>query len=272
MNRQWGHRVGAVCTALALILPYATVNAAEQKTTPPPATANAEEIVEQGAIDALGAMGKYLQSLTSFSVTSEITKDEVLLSGQKLMVTGSIDLKVQRPDRLRASSKMAEIHKNVEYYYNGQTFTIYDNNEHYYAALKAPDKLPALLDVLQKDYDIELPLRDLFLWGRSDAHFADIRSALFISDSVVSGVACKHYAFRQDEVDWQVWIEDGPTPLPRRLVITSKKEMGQPQYVSNMQWNVAPQLAQEAFEFTPPPEATQIHFAQADTVLQTKGK
>jgi hypothetical protein len=38
----------------------------------------------------------------------------------------------------------------------------------------------------------------------------------------VIGVECDHLAFRNADTDWQIWIESGAKPIPRKYVITSK--------------------------------------------------
>jgi hypothetical protein len=38
-------------------------------------------------------------------------------------------------------------------------------------------------------------------------------------------------------VDWQLWIERGKTPLPRKLLITTVQESSQPQYVAVLKWD-----------------------------------
>jgi len=47
---------------------------------------------------------------------------------------------------------------------------------------------------------------------------------------VVDGFECEHLAFRNDDTDWQIWIQVGDAPIPRKYVITSKTEEGAPQY------------------------------------------
>ena len=42
-----------------------------------------------------------------------------------------------------------------------------------------------------------------------------------VGPSVVGGVTCEQYAFRQADIDWQIWIQLGDYPLPRRLVATT---------------------------------------------------
>ena len=56
----------------------------------------------------------------------------------------------------------------------------------------------------------DMPLVDLFLWG-SPQSTADryITSAIDIGPSSVDGTTCEQYAFRQDGLDWQIWIQQG---------------------------------------------------------------
>lgn len=227
-----------------------------------------ESAIEPEAIAALAAMGNYINTLKSFVVTSEMFKDEVLLNGQKIMVTGTTEYATRLPDRLHVTSKIEEIGRDNEYYYDGKSFTIYSHLDKYYATFDAPDSIGKLLDIAQNEYEVEIPLRDLFYWGTEKAQTEDIQAAYFIDVSRVRGTPCKHCAFRQEEVDWQIWIEDDDTPLPRRLVITSKLENGQPQYVSTMAWDVAVKLADSAFVFTPPEDAHEIDFAVYDDLSE----
>ena len=46
-------------------------------------------------------------------------------------------------------------------------------------------------------------------------------SGFVVGPSVVGGVKSTHLAFRGAEVDWQIWIENGDKPLPRKYVITT---------------------------------------------------
>lgn len=269
MKFQWLKGTGAVFLTMAMLISPFTVCHAKQKETPP-AKKEAPETIEKEAMDALTSMGKYLQSLKSFTVTSTISMDEVLLSGQKILVTGSSEITTEVPNHLRASSKIKEINRDVDYFYDGKIFTIYSNPDKYYATFDAPKTIRELLDIAEEDYNIEIPLRDLFLWGDERARVEDIKSAIFIGKTVVEGTECNHYAFRQDDVDWQIWIENGATPLPRRLVITSKLEKGQPQYISTIKWDISPALSENTFVFTPPPDAQKINFAPQDNSVENQ--
>jgi hypothetical protein len=52
--------------------------------------------------------------------------------------------------------------------------------------------------------------------------------------------------------------------LPRRIVITYKEENGQPQFSADLSnWNLAPDLSDALFSFTPPNGAKRIQFPTA---------
>ncbi len=78
-------------------------------------------------------------------------------------------------------------------------------------------------------------------------------------------IAHGHLAFVQDEIDWQIWIQAGPRPVPRKLVITYKNEPGSPQYVARLfGWDFQPRLAEEFATFHAPAGSDQIDFLPAE--------
>ena len=78
---------------------------------------------------------------------------------------------------------------------------------------------------------------------------------------LAAGLPCRHLAFTQPDVDWQLWIEQGTAPLPRKLVITDKQKMGWPQYaVTFTGFDFQPSLPEKLFTFTPEKNARKIEF------------
>jgi hypothetical protein len=75
-------------------------------------------------------------------------------------------------------------------------------------------------------------------------------------------VTCQQYAFRQDGLDWQIWIQNGDFPLPRKVVLTTTTDDARPQYVATYTWNLAPSFSNDAFTFTPGKDAKRITIAQ----------
>jgi hypothetical protein len=205
---------------------------------------------------ALERMGAFLRAQEAMVVKMDTTTDEILDSGQKIQLQSAAELKMKRPNRLVA--EMASDRKTRRYFYDGQTFTIYAPRDHFFAKVAAPPTLRELAEMLAGRYDIELPLADLFYWGTEKSGAADIVSAINVGPATVQGVPTDHYAFRQRDVDWQIWIQRGAEPLPRKLVITTTQEPGQPQYAVVTTWQLKPRLDDRDFAFRPPRDAHEI--------------
>jgi hypothetical protein len=250
--RRWMTRVaGALALALA-IDPWMHAGAA---------AAAGDPVVDPTVMAALARMGAFLRAQGSLVVQAETTTDEVLLSGQNIQLGASIDLRVRRPDRLRAD--VTSDRKTRRFLYDGRTFTLYGPRTGYYAQVAAPPTLRELAALTSQRYGLELPLADLFYWGTEQSGAADIRAAFDVGPASIAGALCDHYAFRQPGVDWQIWIQRGNQPLPRKLVLTTTDEPGQPQHTVVMTWSLNPPLEDQLFAFAPPPGAQRIELAPA---------
>ena len=103
----------------------------------------------------------------------------------------------------------------------------------------------------------------LFRWGSEDSSTAGITSAIDLGPSIVGGVTCTQYAFRQKDIDWQIWIQRGDFPLPLKLVITTTTDEARPQHSATYTWNLAPSFNDAAFTFDPPADAQRVVIANA---------
>jgi hypothetical protein len=211
------------------------------------------------AIEALQAMGSYLRSLKRFSVRADTLTDEVLTSGQKLQFAGTVDYLVQAPDRMRADVRNDR--RQRIFIYDGNSVTLYAPRMQYYGTVAAPGTIREALPAIAQKYDLDVPLADLFLWGTDKGGLDDIRQAAVIGPATIAGKACTHYAFRQDDVDWQLWIQQGRQPLPCKIVITTTAEPSQPQYAAVLTWNLAPKVDKSSFAFSPPKGVRRIDVA-----------
>jgi hypothetical protein len=234
--------------------------AGQPKDTGGPGTA----AVDREATTALEKMGTYLRSLKSFQVKATTTRDEVSADGQKIQFASTADMLVQRPNRMRAELTSDAQHRL--FFYDGKTFTIWADLPGYYASVPAPATLSELSDRLEEKFSIELPLRDLFLWGSDRSKIDDLKAAVDIGPSQVQGTTVEHFAFRQNGLDWQIWIQKGDYPLPRKLVITTLTDDARPDYTAVLDWNLAPSFNDAAFGFDPPSGAKRIILTQTDTL------
>lgn len=218
---------------------------------------SAAPAIDPDAIDALHKMGAFLRDQQKFTVRASATTDDLLTSGQKVQFNETMDIMVRRPDRMRADIRGDR--RNEHLYYDGKSFTIFGERVGYFASFSAPPTLAELKTETEKR-GIDLPLADLFYWGTENDGTKEILAATKVGTSTVEGSACDHYAFHQKDVDWEIWIQQGPQPEPRKLVITTTGEKSRPQYAVVMTWDLSPQLSDELFTFVPPPEAHRIDF------------
>jgi hypothetical protein len=234
--------------------------------TTPPSTPPA---VAPEAIAALEKMGGFLRSLKAFTVRSENSTDEILTdTGQKLQFGSVVHYHVRLPDRLRADVNSDR--KQRQFFYDGKTLTLYGQRVQYYATVPAPPTIREMIEMAAQQYGLELPLADLFFWGTDEARLDDIQSAIYVGPSWIDGATCDQYAFRQESVDWQIWIERSDTPLPRKLVITTTTEEAQPQYIAVLTWDLNPQFNDDTFTFVPPTDAHQIALRKVATETPDK--
>jgi hypothetical protein len=166
---------------------------------------------------------------------------------------------VDRPGRLRMQIR-SDQHERL-FIYDGTTFTMFAPRTNYYASIPAPPSIADLAKKLEESYGIELPLVDLFRWGTAETQLSDITAAKNIGPSECGGLTCQHYAFRQEGLDWQVWIQNGDHPLPRKIILTTLTDEARPQHSATYSWNLAPSFNEEAFVFAAPADAKRITMA-----------
>lgn len=201
------------------------------------------------ALDALQRMGSYLRSLPAFHVSGESATEYVLDDGQKFRIDGTVDYLAKSPNQLHA--RIANAGQARELFIDGKALTVYSPGLKYYASGPLQGDLQTLLRQTETRYDVHLPLADLFWFGTAQAPPSSVLAASVVGPARVQGQATTQYAFRQAGVDWQVWIDDGAKPLPRRFVITDTTDAARPQYTADLTWDVAPKIAPQAFTFTP---------------------
>jgi hypothetical protein len=219
--------------------------------------------VDPAAIQALKDMGTHLQTLKRFEVSTELTGERVLSDGQKLQHHAGATLDVSRPNKLRAEMSSARSERAL--YYDGKNVTLFTPAQKYYSSVAFTGSLGELVEKLEDRYAFQIPLSDMFLWGTPAAPMDQIESAMNAGQDFIGDDLCDHYAFRQGQIDWQIWITTGSKPLPRKLVITNRADEARPQSVSLITWNLKPAFADTTFVFKPPADAKAIEIVARKT-------
>lgn len=233
-------------------------NAYAQPAPAPAAPAGAADSdIDPDAIEALRRMSAYLGTQTSFELKSSGAFDLVLDDGQRLQFGDNATFKVRRPNGF-VIERVGD-YKDRRFTYDGKQLTVSSPRTAYYAQVEAPPTIRETLALAADRYGIELPLTDLFRWsepggGRAD----DIQEALYVGPALIDGTPTDHYAFREAEVDWQIWIAQGDSPVPRKIVITDRTDPSSPQYTATLSWNFRPAFDAQTFAFQAPAGALPI--------------
>jgi len=230
-------------------------SAAPQETLP--------SLIDPKAVAALERMEAFLRTLSVFQVSSDTARDDVADGGQRFQVGAHVDMLVERPNRLRA--ELTSDGQQRSLFYDGTTFTLWARRMNYYATVPAPATLQELDARLESRYGLDMPPGELFYGGDSDHGPNRLVAATVVGRAPVHGVPCEHYAFRETDLDWQIWIREGGEPLPAKLVMRTASDPDKAQFTSTMTWNVAPSVSERSFTFEPTRDARRITIAEVST-------
>ncbi len=254
VRRRW--REGClVLTCLAIGLPQA-VPAQDAAAT----SGESADPIDPDAMAAIDAMSAELQKLTSFTVRSETTSEIVLEDGQKIQFGGRAQVQVHRPDAFKVATEADTMTR--EMFYDGKTFTVFAPKLGYYASFDAPATIGQAIDKARTEYELEVPLADLFIWGTDQTMRSRVKAAMVVRPETIGTRTCMHYAFRQEHVDWQVWIDQAGVPLPCKLVITDRVDAAMPQYTAVLNWDITTPVSAAQLAFTPPAKAQRIKITE----------
>jgi hypothetical protein len=247
----------ALLSAILLAL-AAPLGAAETADTNASAADAQGPVISPDAQGVVDRMTAYLRTLKSYSIDSHSTRDEVVKFGYKVQHNEHSTVTVQLPNKLRAEVSGDLRDRTVVY--DGTKIVVYSPDSDVYARTSAPDSVGKLINNLL-DAGVEMPMVDVLYQTGEGTLTEEVRGGVLVGDSEIDGSECDHLAFRQPTIDWQLWVEKGAKPVPRKLVITTRYAVGDPQYQSTLRWNLNPKIDASTFTFTPPKDAKEIPFS-----------
>jgi hypothetical protein len=234
------------CTAVALILAAVLAYAPRAQ-------------AEDDSAKILKSMSDYMANQKTISIKFDSDIEVVTSDLQKLQFTGSGQVLLSRPDKLRAARTGG--YTDVELVFDGKTATVLGKNLNTFAQIESQGTVDQVINRLNESA-VALPGGDLLLSNVFDELMANVSDAKHIGQGVIDGIECEHLAFRNTDTDWQIWIEIGANPIPRKYVITNKSVTGAPQYTLRIKdWNTNVPIAADAFAFKAPEGAKKVDLA-----------
>lgn len=245
---------GSVSVLLIVLVAAMPLYAAKPKPKPRVAPK-----IDLKAVQLLRQMNDYMSGLQAFSVHVNTARDLMLPNDQALTSDLSYDLMVRRPDRMRVN--MTSAARSAQVFYDGKSITIFTPEKNFYATRPAPPTIAeAIQDAMKRG--VSMPLAE-FLSRDPGQVLSRVTSATYVGSSMLGGTMTNQLAFRQKGMDWQIWIEDSPTPLPRRIMIVDRSVKDFPRFVATLSnWNTSPTFDESVFTFVAPAGAQQIPIGQ----------
>jgi hypothetical protein len=235
--------VAIICAAPPLL--------AQQSTQP------ASNPVEPIALETLQRMSDLLKKATKITFTANTTREQPATTGQMLEFFYTSHVSMVRPNLLRIDVK-GDIW-TASIWYDGKKITLMDPRTIFYSQTDAPTTIDDTVAFLVDKFQAPLPLTLVLLSDISKKAAEGLKTGFEAGVVMVNGIKCRQLAFTEDEADWQLWIEDGPNPLPIRFSVTYKKVEGSPRVsISFSDWNLDAAIPANTFVFNAPEGARKV--------------
>ncbi len=168
------------------------------------------------------------------------------------------------PDKMLVNSRGDRGHRS--YWYNGDTLTFYSYSENNFAHIDAPDS--SILETIyqvNEDYGIDFPAADFFNPYFTDDLLFQSKKLLYLGTGMVNGKECFRIISAGDDKNVQLWISSDAMTLPQKMVIVYFDQNESPQHeLTFSNWQINPDLPAALFEFSPPPNASEIILVPKD--------
>lgn len=216
-----------------------------------------EPRIDPRADAVLRKMSESLAKSESFTFRSSESVDQFSPTGQQIEVGKDVTIAVHRPGAVMTAIDGED--EKITFIFNDGRVGIANESQKCFATVDAPKTIDAMFDFLADKYGITTPLCDLLFADPYKTLTEHVRSSEYLGRARIAGQECHHLAFRQDAIDWQIWIEDSDRAVPRKLVITHKELPGYPKFVAFLNdWNLSADPSAETFKFTAPPAYKKI--------------
>jgi hypothetical protein len=208
-------------------------------------------------------MSDYMAGLNTFRVdTTTVDETKVSKNGQKLQQLAESKIAIKRPGEMRIERLGPNGH--VVFRDDGNQFSVYNSDQNIYATAPAPGNLDQAADQAREELKVDAPGVDLIASHPYEALTEGVTEGHYLGLAPMGGgVMAHHLAMtRKNGISYQIWIQDGPQPVPLRYVVTASDMRGSPQFTIELRnWQPNAPVPGDSFTFTPPAGAKKVAFA-----------
>jgi hypothetical protein len=145
--------------------------------------------------------------------------------------------------------------------YDGRVLAVFLPKDNIYAEEKAPGTINEAMEQLASKHGIRRPVGDLAYTGLDERILSNVWKGRYLGLHTAAGISCHHLGFTAENIDWQLWVDAGENPIPRRLSIHYWGFEGQPRYTMEVNTAEFPEeFPENLFELELPDSVEKVPF------------
>jgi hypothetical protein len=227
---------------------------------------SSEAAARQAAVDASSAdalailkrSSSFLNEQKHFGFEADESYDTLQKNGMMIEFGSARSITVRRPDRLRIEVVERGGDRELTIF-DGKTLSTFFEDEGAYIQLERSGSLDEIIDFMDEELGAAVPLSDFIHTNFYAEAVEEIQLGAVVGESTIAGTKCDHVVFLSDHAGFQLWIEKGSRPVPRRISIEFLDAPGAPQYKATLtNWTLGAGAPDESFVFQPPPDAERL--------------
>ena len=157
-------------------------------------------------------MSDLLAASNAFALEAEEVYDEVPEHLPRIQLTSRRHVALRRPDRLAGTAAGDAVNRSV--WYDGKTLTVLDDAQNVYVRMDAPPTIDGTIDTALDRTGMVIPLADFLYSDVYGRLMGSVQRGVYLGIHDVAGIPCHHLSFEQETIDWQLWIDAGPSRCP----------------------------------------------------------
>ncbi len=217
--------------------------------------------IDPKAAGILQDMSYYMGSQYEYTYKADMMFDDVLESKQKIQYNGEETVYLKKPDKFY-TGYVTDL-GGYKLWYDAGKATLLEVPLNDFSLATLPATVDQALNKLKEEYQFTPALSEFLFIDTYKVMTADVISGAYFGISKVMGANCHHLVFVEKEIDWQIWIEEGKRPVPRKLVITYKNMAESPQFIALIKdWVFGKPITNFAFKPEIPDANNRVEFNQ----------
>jgi hypothetical protein len=239
---------------LPLLVLACSLQAQEKQSSQPKPTPTKD--VDPLALDVLRAVAQPVEQANSFRFKALVSEEELATDGQIVTFFHSVDVTVQRPDKIHLIFRGRGEH--VDFYTANGSTTRYAPDAKLYSTVPAKSTIDAIMADLDAK-GVDVPIGPFLRTDLYDLVAKAVTTGYVIGRVKIYDQDVHQLAFTAPDADFQLWVTGGEAPRFVRAEVVNKKLEGKPRTIIQfLDWDLSPTIAPDEFTFTKPADAHEI--------------